>query len=145
MNSPKATVNVSVSSVSSTCSAISVWDSQMRELLAPLSVLQHLRPPIALWFSEFSISITWYSLNCTTVKSCYFETALLHSPFNFFCYCGGLLLVLTNTGPLSPSVNGLLKSIILLRIHLLLLNMYLQMFSFINDLVFEFLLLKMLM
>jgi len=56
------------------------------------------------------------------VKSCYFETALLYPLFNYFVM-GGLSLVLMNTNPFFTTVNGLLDSIIPVRLCLMLLNM----------------------
>lgn len=114
-------------------------------IVGSLSVLQHLLLPKAPWFSEFSILIaTWCSFNCTTVKSCYFEAALLHSRFTF-SVIGRLSLVLINTNPFFPTINGLLDSIIPMRICLMLSNMKLRMFSSINYPVLQHPLLKVLL
>lgn len=108
-----------------------------------LLVLQHLLLPKAPWFSEFSISIaTWCSYNYTPEKSWCFEIALLHSPFNSF-HSRQAVVTSVSTNPFFPTINGFLDSIIPMRIYLKLLNMKLQMFSFINYPVLPHLLLKM--
>lgn len=97
-----------------------------------LTVLQQLLLPKAPWFSEFSISVaTWCSCNCTPVKSCYFETALLHSPFNSL-HSRQAIVTSVNINPFFPTINGFLDSIIPMRVCLILLNMKFKMFSFIN-------------
>lgn len=109
-----------------------------------LAVLQHLLLPKTPWFSEFSIAITtWCCYNCTLVESCYFETALLHSPFNSL-HSREAIVTFINTNPFFPTINGYLDSIIPMRICLMLLNMKLKMFSFINHPVLQHLFLKML-
>lgn len=96
------------------------------------------------WFSEFSISIaTWCWYICTPVKGCYFQTALLHSPFNSF-HSRQAIVTFINTNHFFPTINGFLDCIIPLRSCLMLLNMKLNTFSFINYPVLQHLLLKML-